>query len=124
MKDRQGFGRRIKEMREFRKLTIEQAAELCGCSESAWKKYERGERLPSVPMLKSICLNLKAYPEYFFGPELDGLLEGLPEREQLILKLKRLPPDDIAVIKAMADKQLELSKNKPQITISPLDIAI
>lgn len=43
MKDRQGFGNRIKEMREHRNLTIEQAAELCDCSESTWKQYERGE---------------------------------------------------------------------------------
>ena len=39
MKDRQGFGNRIKEMREQRNLTIEQAAELCDCSESTWKQY-------------------------------------------------------------------------------------
>ena len=50
MKDRQGFGSRIKEMREYRNLTIEKAAELCDCSDSTWKQYERGERLLSVPI--------------------------------------------------------------------------
>ena len=69
MKDRQGFGNRIKEMREHRNLTIEQAAELCDCSESTWKQYERGERLPSVPKLKNICLVLKVKPEYIYGSE-------------------------------------------------------
>ena len=34
MKDRKGFGNRIKEIREHRKLTIEEAAELCDCSDS------------------------------------------------------------------------------------------
>lgn len=42
-KDRKSFGNRIKEIREYRKLTIEEAAELCDCSDSTWKQYERGE---------------------------------------------------------------------------------
>ena len=79
MKDRQGFGNRIKEMREQRNLTIEQAAELCDCSESTWKQYERGERLPSVPKLKSICLVLKVKPEYIYGSELDELQEDITD---------------------------------------------
>ena len=104
MKDRQGFGNRIKEMREQRNLTIEQAAELCDCSESTWKQYERGERLPSVPKLKSICLVLKVKPEYIYGSELDGLQEDISEVEQLKLKIEQLSSDDIAVIKAAVEK--------------------
>jgi len=110
MKDRQGFGNRIKEMRELRNLTIEKAAELCDCSESTWKQYERGERLPSVPKLKSICLVLKVKPEYIYGPELDGLREDITEIEQLKLEIEQLSPDDIAVIKAAVEKRLELLK--------------
>ena len=108
MKDRQGFGSRIKEMREHRNLTIEQAAELCDCSESTWKQYERGERLPSVPKLKSICLVLKVKPEYIYGSELDGLQEDITEIGQLKLKIEQLPSDDIAIIKAAVEKRLEL----------------
>lgn len=112
MKDRQGFGNRIKEMRELRNLTIEQAAELCDCSESTWKQYERGERLPSIPKLKSICLVLKVKPEYIYGTELDGLQDDISEIEQLKLKLEQLSPDDISVIKAAVEKRLELLHNK------------
>ena len=112
MKDRQGFGNRIKEMREHRNVTIEQAAELCDCSESTWKQYERGERLPSVPKLKSICLALKVKPEYIYGSELDGLQEDITEIEQLKLKIDQLSPDDIAVIKAAVEKRLELLNHK------------
>lgn len=112
MKDRQGFGSRIKEMRERQNLTVEKAAELCECSESTWKQYERGERLPSVPKLKNICLALKVKPEYIYGPELDGLQAGLSEVEQVKLKIEQLPPDDIAVVKAAVEKRLELLKNK------------
>ena len=112
MEDRQGFGNRIKEMREYRKLTIEKAAELCDCSESTWKQYERGERLPSVPKLKSICFVLKVKPEYIYGSELDGLQEEITEMEQLKLKIEQLSPDDITVIKAAVEKRLELLRNK------------
>lgn len=112
MKDRQAFGNRIKEMRENRNLTIEKAAELCDCSESAWKQYERGERLPTVPRLKSICLVLKVKPEYIYGPELDELQKDLPEIEQLKLEIEQLPPDDLAVIKVAVEKRLEFLKNR------------
>lgn len=112
MKNRQGFGNRIKEMREYRNFTIEQAAELCDCSESTWKQYERGERLPSVPKLKNICLILKVKPEYIYGPELDGLQKDITEIEQLKLKLEQLSSEDIAVIKAAVEKRLELSNEK------------
>lgn len=108
MKDRQSFGNRIKEMRELRNLTIEKAAELCDCSVSTWKQYERGERLPSVPKLKNICLVLKVKPEYIYGTELDGLQEDISEIEQLKLKIEQLPPDDISVIKVAVEKRLEL----------------
>lgn len=111
MKDRQGFGYRIKEMRERRNLTIERAAELCDCSESTWKQYERGERLPSVPKLKSICLVLKVKPEYIYGSELDGLQEDTSEIEQLKLEIDQLAPDDITVFKAAVEKRLELLNN-------------
>ena len=112
MEDRQGFGNRIKEMREHRNLTIDEAAELCDCSESTWKQYESGERLPSVPKLKNICLVLKVKPEYIYGSELDGLQEDIAEIEQLKLKIEQLSPDDITVIKAAVEKRLELLKNK------------
>ena len=99
-------------MREYRNLTIEQAAELCDCSESTWKQYERGERLPSVPKLKNICLILKVKPEYIYGPELDELQKDITEIEQLKLKLEQLSSEDIAVIKAAVEKRLELSNEK------------
>ena len=112
MKDRQGFGNRIKEMREHRNLTIEQAAGFCDCSESTWKQYERGKRLPSVPKLKSICLVLKVKPEYIYGSELDELQEDMTEIEQLKLKIEQLPSEDIAVIKTAVEKRLELLNKK------------
>ena len=54
MKDKQGFSNRIKQMREHQNITIKKIAELFDCSESTWKQYKRGKRLPSVPKLKNI----------------------------------------------------------------------
>ena len=76
------------------------------------KQYERGERLPSVPRLKMICLVLKVKPEYIYGSELDELQKNLSEIEQLKLKIEQLSPDDIAVVKAAVDKRLELANSK------------
>ena len=78
----------------------------------SWKQYERGERLPSVPKLKNICLVLKVKPEYIYGSELDELQKDLSEVEQLKLKIEQLSPDDIAVVKAAVDKRLELSSRE------------
>ena len=112
MDDKIGFGIRIKEMREYRKLTIEEAAEQYDCSVSTWKQYERGERLPSVPKLKNICLVLRVKPEYIFGSELEGLQKDIEEIEQLKLKIEQLTPLDITVLDAAVSKRLELEKDK------------
>lgn len=107
--DKQGLGERIKHMREYHQFTIEEAAELSDSSVSIWRQYERGERLPSIQKLKSICLTLKVKPEYLFGPELNELQEHLSEIEQLKLKLEQLTPEDISVIHAAVTKRLEFS---------------
>ena len=112
MDDRKGFGARIKAIREFRNLSIERAAEMCEASESIFKQYERGERLPSLSKLKSLCLGLKVKPEYFFGPELDELMEDMTEAEQLKAKIDQLRSDEIAVLDAAVSKRLELRNHK------------
>ena len=106
--DRAGFGQRIKKLRELRGYTMEQAAEYCEASVSVWRQYEKGERLPSLPMLKSICLVLRQRPEYFFGPELDGLMDDANDSEKLKAKIDKLQPDDVAVVDAAVSKRLEL----------------
>lgn len=99
---------RIKALRSLRGLTIEQAAEACDASVSVWRQYEKGERLPSLQKLITICLVLRRKPEYFFGPELDALQDGLNETEQLKAKIDQMQPDDIAVLDAAVSKRLEL----------------
>lgn len=111
MEDKIGFGNRIKTLRELRGFTIEQAAECCGASVSIWRQYEKGERLPSIDKLIKICLGLRQKPEYFFGPELDALMEDSSATERVKSKIDQLPPDDIEVIDAAISKRLELKRN-------------
>lgn len=112
MNDRQAFGARIREIREKRNLTIEEAAELCDASVSIWKQYERGERLPSLEKFVSICIVLKIKPEFILGSELNGLQDSIQVIDKLKLKIEQLTPDDISVIDAAVSKRLELNKRK------------
>ena len=66
MDDKIGFGIRIKEMREYRKLTIEEAAEQCDCSVSTWKQYERGERLSKCPKVKKYLSCVTSQARIYF----------------------------------------------------------
>lgn len=110
--DRVGFGSRIKALRELRGLTIEQTAEKCDSSASAWRQYEKGQRLPSLSKLKIMCLVLREKPEYFFGSELDALLDDMNGTEKLKAKIAQLQPDDIEVIDAAVSKRLELRNQR------------
>lgn len=112
MDNRQAFGARIRELRETRDLTIEEAAELCEASVSIWKQYERGERLPSLEKFISLCLALRTKPEYILGTELDGLQTDIRDIDKLKLKIEQLTPDEIAVIDAAVSKRLELNRQK------------
>jgi len=107
MHDKKSFGLRIKAAREYRKFTLDSAAELCDVSLSTWKQYERGERLPSLPKFINLCRVLQVKPEYLLGPELDEQ-KVFDEIECLKTKIDQLPPDDIAVINAAVSKRLDL----------------
>lgn len=112
MNDRKAFGARIREMREKRSLTVDEVSELCDASVSIWKQYERGDRLPSIDKLVSMCLVLKVKPEFILGSELDGLQDGTSDIEKLKLKIEQLTPDEIAIIDAAVSKRLELNKTR------------
>ena len=57
MKD---YGLLLKNAREARKLTQEQAAELAGVSVDSWYAYEANNRLPSKATVTRICTALEA----------------------------------------------------------------
>lgn len=60
------FPQRLRKLRERRKLTRATLGELCGLSKDIIRKYERGERKPSVNSLQALA--------DFFGISTDYLL--------------------------------------------------
>lgn len=62
----------LKAARTRRKLTAEQAAELCGVGRSTWFAYESGSRTPSVDGLLEIAAALETTAAKLLkGVELD-----------------------------------------------------
>ena len=108
MEDRKAFGIRIKAVRESRNITVEKAAEFCDASESIWKQYEKGDRLPSLSKFIKMCVVLRVKPEYLFGPELDEMKDDIDEIERLKNMIEQLHPDDVSVIHAAVSKRLEI----------------
>ena len=45
------FSKRLRELREQRRLSRKVASELCGFYEHAFRRYERGEAIPSAEAL-------------------------------------------------------------------------
>lgn len=60
------FGRRLQQLRERRRISRRVLAELCGLSQNAVGRYERGERSPST---RTVVLLAD-----FFGVTTDWLL--------------------------------------------------
>lgn len=53
------IGEKIKKLRKERKLTQNKLSEISGISESAIRKYEKGERIPKIDVIKKIAMALE-----------------------------------------------------------------
>ena len=60
------FGRRLQQLRERRRISRRVLAELCGLSQNAVGRYERGERRPTFETVVVLA--------DFFGVTVDWLL--------------------------------------------------
>ncbi len=52
------FSYKLKETRLERNLTQEQLAELIGIHPKTYKKYEIGETVPRIPVIRKLCIAL------------------------------------------------------------------
>jgi transcriptional regulator with XRE-family HTH domain len=59
-----GFGKRMRELRESKKLTQAELARLCGLGESTISFYESGKREPNYKNLLCIAEKLGTTPNY------------------------------------------------------------
>lgn len=76
--ERKLLGKRIKEVRNERKLTGEKLAELCHIDATYLRQVESGTKTPSLPVFTDICNALRVSPAYLLK---DSLLRN--EYEQL-----------------------------------------
>jgi transcriptional regulator with XRE-family HTH domain len=106
---RVSIGKKIRELRESRNMTLDEVAKLCGTTRQAIYKYEN-EIVTNIPYDKIILLAraLNATPSQLFEWE-EGKKRSphdpLTEGEELMLQLFRQIPEDqqpvvLAMIKA------------------------
>lgn len=69
MNGNNGFGKRLKQMREFKELTQSGLAQILMVSDKTVSKWENGGSIPDIDILKNIC-------EYF-SVSMDYLLSGV-----------------------------------------------
>lgn len=74
------IGKRIREARKARGLTISQLGALCGIHQNSINKLERGHRLPSLPHVIELAYHLEVSLYYLVTSretELWGLVKKL-----------------------------------------------
>jgi len=85
--DRHEFARRLAKVRLEMQLTVQEMAISCKVSTTFIHQLESGDRLPSLPVLVSICKTLQISPAYLLGNEL------LKEKEEESKKSQRISYD-------------------------------
>lgn len=82
--DSKVFGSRIKEVREDRKLTQEQLAEMLSITTKHLSKIETGLRGPSVQLLISLAEELNISTDYLLGLNIERNGEMLRDVEAIL----------------------------------------
>ena len=65
--DTEGFPQRLRRLRERRRMNRQALGECCGLSKDIIRKYERGERQPSVDALTKIADYFEVSTDYLLG---------------------------------------------------------
>lgn len=61
------FPKRLQQLRERRRISRKTLSELCGLTSGAIRRYERGERMPTVDALIAIADCLGVSTDYLLG---------------------------------------------------------
>lgn len=77
------IGTRLRELRQKRKLRLEQVAEIIGVNKSTVSSYENGGRQPSYDILVSLARLFRVSTDYLLGLTDDRKIDvsGLTEHE-------------------------------------------
>ena len=100
-----GLGKRIGEVRRERKMTAEYLSELCNINATYLRQIEIGVKVPSLPVLISICYALKISPDYLLQDELEeNEISQIRKIEEL---WKTVPPDKQSLVLAIIESVLK-----------------
>ncbi len=109
--DRKAFGRKVRELREARHISREAFANICNISTTHMRMIEVGERLPSLPVLISICNELKVSPSYLLQSELTFLTDEAPDPyDRLMEMVLNRSPEEAELLVAVMDLMMRRLK--------------
>ena len=103
-----GFGYRLKEARETRKLTQRELAIMCDTDEAIIRSYEKERRAPSKNMMLRLFNALKTSPDFFFQDE----LSFNPHKDILFSDIAKLSSDQYKLVKGLVDNLKEQNKGQ------------
>ncbi|MDL1977296.1 MAG: response regulator [Deltaproteobacteria bacterium] len=79
------IGRKIKELRKTKGLSLEQLGKLCRCSKSYMSRIENGKRRIDVERLKCLAKELGVTPDYFLGfNNIDELVQSVNKDTKIV----------------------------------------
>lgn len=132
MSDSTHIGRRIREVRKIRQMSVRRLAERVSISVSALEKYERGDRNPAPGLVARIARALSVGPERLYGqPFLNGA-ETEEQVQAVIPELRRIllaydnpddlpaPPRPLPVLAAEMDQVAQMRQNGRYVPMGPL----
>lgn len=61
------FGKRLKQLRKTRKLTMQEVADYVGVAKSTYAGYESGYRQPTIESIQTISRKLRTSADYLLG---------------------------------------------------------
>lgn len=97
--DREGFGRRINEVRKMRGFTGEKLAEMCNINATYLRQIESGTKIPSLPVFVLLCEQLKISPNFLLKDTLTN--NEYSEVQELAHLLNTASPQQLRIITAM-----------------------
>jgi transcriptional regulator with XRE-family HTH domain len=129
--DRKSIGARLRERREYLRMTQQNVADLLSMNRVTYAQYEQGRNEMAVSDLPRIAKVLKVKPDYFFGPDDEGALfvreagpdydpnrdEPTDDEEGEILRYYRgvpptLRPAALAMLKGLMDAEPDYEEGK------------
>ena len=88
-----------------RKLTREHLAEICDISTNHLRQIEKGDKLPSMPILVSLCNALEVSPNYLLQDSVPAVMDNAPDN--ILNMLLHATPTQAEIIESMVRSALE-----------------